>query len=502
MLRRFFPPAAAFWAVLMLFVLRAGHADCLFLQKSKLNAAKVAPGDNFGFSLSISANGRAAVVGAYEKNGQHGAAYVFTRGGTAWQERLELMPPAGNEQDAFGWSVALSGNGGTAIIGAIGKDAKAGAAYVFTRTGASWKLHQELMASDRAAGDNFAFSLALSADGDTAIIGAPAADSFHGRAYVFERIGPGWVQKQELRNPDASSYDEFASAVAISADGNTALIGAYEKNGQIGSAYVFARSGTAWKMQQELTPPVSDEPEAFGWSVALNANGNTAIIGAIGKNAGAGAAYIFKRYGTVWKWQREFTVSGKEIFGTSVALSGDGDTALVGANGKNKRAGAAYVFTSKNDIWSQEQVLSAPDAAANGDFGVSVALSAYGNTALIGSLANSAYAFAVSLHAPSWNNIAPYMKTLFGVADNGEGIEILQDGTILHILPNSGPDPVFLALDRNLPQVLKSIQLYQGKNLAIGPKISPEERKKILDMAAEALENMLRSIRKNEGSKK
>ncbi len=508
MRRGLFSRAAAIFLFLALPVLHAANANCQFLQKAKLNASGGAPGANFGFSLAVSANGRISIIGAYEKKNQCGAAYVFTRGGTGWKERQELSPLSGNEQEAFGWSVALSGNGGTAIVGAIGKDMKAGAAYVFSRTGTSWKLQRKLKASDGAAGDNFGFSLALSADGGTVIIGAPAADSFHGRAYVFMRTGSRWIQKQELSNPDSSAYDEFASAVAISADGSTALIGAYEKNGQIGSVYVFRRSKTAWKEQQELTPPVSDEPEAFGWSVALNSNGTAAIIGAIGKNAGAGAAYVFKRNGTAWKWQRELTVSGKEIFGTSVALSGDGDTALVGANGKNDRAGAVYVFTSKDGIWTQKQVLSASDAAANGDFGVSVALSAYGDTALVGSLANSAYAFSIPLQPPNWNNIAPYMKTLFGVTDNGEGIAILQDGEILHILPSVSSDPVFLALDRDLPQVLKSIQLYQGKTAMSGPgskndgNITPVERKKILDMAAQALKNMLQSIEKNKGQKK
>ena len=509
MLRRIFPLAAV---VLMLCAVSVVHADSHFLQKAKLSAIGGSSGDNFGYSLALSANGRTALVGAYEKGNQHGAAYVFTRAGSAWKEQHELASQDGTEQEAFGWSVALSGDGGTALIGAIGKHTKMGSAYVFTRTGSTWKK-RDLAPSDGAPGDNFAFTVAMSGDGRTALIGAPGADAFRGRAYMFERIGSAWVQKQELTNPDGLPYEGFASSVALSADGRTALIGAYEKYGQTGSAYVFARSGTVWKKQQELTPPVNDEPEAFGWSMALNADGGTAIIGAIGKNAGAGAAYIFKCYGTVWKWQREFTVSGKEIFGTSVALSGDGDTALIGANGKNERSGAAYVFTSKDDIWSQKQVLSASDAAANNDFGVSVALSAYGNTALVGSLANSAYMFAAPLKQPNWNDVAPYVKNLFGVMDDGSGIEMMEDGTILRIPSSGHPDTVFETLGKNLPQLLHAIRLYQSANMnsplsgtiasgAVENMLPAKDRGRILDMAIEALKGMLQSLEQNKVSGK
>ena len=256
MRRRLLPLAV----VSMLFVLRAGNADCQFSQKAKLNARGGAAGDNFGFSLALSANGGTSLVGAYEKNAQRGSAYVFTRSGPEWKEQQELAAPESPEPEAFGWSVALSGDGGTALIGAMGKDKKRGAAYVFTRAGAAWTRGQELKASDGTAGDNFAFSVALSADGSTALIGAPAANSFLGRAYIFKRIGSTWVQKQELTNPDGSANEEFASSVALSADGGTVLVGAYEKNAQRGSAYVFTRSGSEWKEQQELAAPESPEP--------------------------------------------------------------------------------------------------------------------------------------------------------------------------------------------------------------------------------------------------
>jgi len=128
-------------------------------------------------------------------------------------------------------------------------------------------------------------------------------------------------------------------------------VGAYGKSASPkanGSAYVFTRSGTAWTQQQELTASDAAYGDFFGYSVGLSSDGNTALVGAYVKNSGQGAAYVFSRSGAVWTQQQELTASdaaANDYFGRSVTLSSDGNTALVGASGKNSRQGAAYVFT-------------------------------------------------------------------------------------------------------------------------------------------------------------
>ncbi len=68
-------------------------------------------------------------------NRYQGAAYVFARHSTAWIQRAELAGTDGATEDQFGWSVALSSDGNTGIIGAdnkrIGPNMYQGAAYVF-----------------------------------------------------------------------------------------------------------------------------------------------------------------------------------------------------------------------------------------------------------------------------------------------------------------------------------------------------------------------------------
>jgi hypothetical protein len=208
----------------------------------------------------------------------------------------------------------------------------------------TWSEQQKLTASDAAWNDDFGTSVALS--GDTAVVGAPFDDdagSASGSAYVFVRSGTRWSQQQKLTASDAAPNDDFGLAVALS--GDTAVVGA-ENN----SAYVFVRSGTRWSEQQKLT--ASDAAAGaggfFGNSVAVS--GDTAVVGAyadVDAGGDSGAAYVFVRSGTRWSEQQKLTASDAAAgirFGNSVAVSGD--TAVVGAYADD----SAYVFVRPSAV--------------------------------------------------------------------------------------------------------------------------------------------------------
>ncbi|HTZ17642.1 MAG TPA: FG-GAP repeat protein, partial [Dissulfurispiraceae bacterium] len=273
-------------------------------------------------------------------------------------QQQKLTASDGVASDSFGSTVALSADGSTALISAEGSGSYQGAVYVFVRSGATWAQQQKLTASDGAAGDSFGSSVALSADGNTALIGAylktVSANFGQGVTYVFVRSGTTWTQQPELTATDGAEYDNFGASVAISADGNTALIGAPYKvintvNDQ-GAAYVFVRSGTTWIQQPALIANNGAASDYFGTSVALSGDGNIALIGAEGKSSSRGSVYVFT-HGTSWT-QLELTASdgaAGDSFGTSVAISRSGTAALVGASyakvGSNSNQGAAYAFS-------------------------------------------------------------------------------------------------------------------------------------------------------------
>ncbi len=336
-----------------------------FVQQAVLNGTGTSTADSFGTSVSVS--GSTAILGASGKSSGRGAAYIFARSGASWNQQSELTPSDAANGDAFGTSVSLDGD--TAVIGAPAKNGK-GVAYVFVRSGTTWTQQAELTASDAAAGDSFGGSVSVT--GDTAVIGASGRLSGQGVAFVFVRSGSAWTQQAKLTASDGVANDIFGTSVSVS--GDTALIGAQGKSSFLGGAYVFFRTGTSWTQQAELAP----DPNTHSFAHAVSIDGNTALVGAyLDTGASIGAGYVFVRSGTTWTRQAKLVASdgaSGDILGVSVAISGD--TAVLGADGRSSKQGAAYVFGRSGSTWAQQFELTAPDAAAGDQLGFAVAINA------------------------------------------------------------------------------------------------------------------------------
>jgi hypothetical protein len=341
------------------------------------------------------------------------AALVLAAPVAAWASSFiheaQLLAGDAAATDRFGGSVSVSGD--TAVVGAPADDtpggADAGSAYVFVRSGTTWTFQQQLLASDGAAGDGFGLSVSIF--GDTVVVGAPmddtAAGADSGSAYVFLRSGTTWTQQQQLLPADLEAGQGVGFAVSLS--GETAVVGGPNDNTAAGSAYAFVRSGAVWTQQQKLVAGDAALGDQLGISVSLS--GDTVIVGAFFDDApqlNQGSAYVFVRSGTTWSQQQKLTASDaafNDLFGLSVALSGD--TAAVGAvfadTAGGVDSGAAYVFVRSGTTWSEQQKLIASDAGSSDLFGV--ALSATGDDTVVvgasdddttaGSNAGSAYVF-------------------------------------------------------------------------------------------------------------
>ena len=221
---------------------------------------------------------------------------------------------------------------------------------------------------------------------------APGKDFATGAAYVFARTGTRWSQQAKLTAADGVSGDNFGVSVAVS--GSTVLVGVDVKHSTRGVVYVFQRSGRRWCQRAELTASDAARGDYFGRAVAVS--GSTIVVGADGDNSLAGAAYVFERSGRRWCQRAELTASDAAaggIFGVSVGLSGS--TVMVGAFGENADRGAAYVFARRGRRWYQRAELTAPDIPADESFGYSVAIS--GSTAAVGAIgeyqSGAAYVF-------------------------------------------------------------------------------------------------------------
>ena len=360
-----------------------------------------------GFSVTLSADGNTAVVGGPLDNSGAGATWVFTRSGGVWTPQGNKLVGAGASPAAHqGFSAALSADGNTAVVGGPLDNSGAGAAWVFTRSGGMWAQQGDKLVGNGASPDaEQGQSVALSADGNTAIVGGPFDDSQAGAAWVFTRSGGVWTQQgNKLVGTGASGAAAQGASVALSADGNTAIVGGPFDNSQAGAAWVFTRSGGAWTPQgNKLVGAGASPPAEQGQSVALSADGNTAVVGGPGDNSNTGAAWVFTRSGGVWTPQGNKLVgtgaSSPAEQGVSVALSADGNIAVVGGPFDNSQAGAAWVFTRSGGVWTpQGNKLVGMGGSANAQQGQSVALSADGITAMLGgpfdSTAGAAWPFA------------------------------------------------------------------------------------------------------------
>jgi len=366
-------------------------------QGEKLTGTGETGEGRFGRSVTLSADGDMALIGGTRDNGSVGAAWVFTRSGSTWSQQGAKLTGTGEVgQGEFGRSVALSADGGTALIGGWGDNGSVGAAWVFTRSGSTWSQQgAKLTGAGGVGGEGeFGTSVALSADGDTALIGGPADNEDVGAAWVFTRSSSTWTQQgSKLTGGGETGKGRFGVSVALSDDGNTALVGGPSDNSDVGAAWALTRSGSTWSQQgAKLTGTGEAGAGEFGSSVALSADGNTALSGAPEDDAATGGTWALTRSGGAWSQQGSRLTGGEEDnseFGVLVALSADGNTALVGGWNDDGRKGAAWAFTRSGGVWSQQGPKLVGTGVSEGDgFGTSVALSANGNTALIGAPGN------------------------------------------------------------------------------------------------------------------
>ncbi len=391
--------------------------------------------DYFGFAADVS--GDVAIVGApfNSDNGVlAGAAYVyrFNPQSETWVQEEQLLPSDGQDEDFFGFAVAISGD--VAVVGASGDDDAAfdgGAAYVFRydQGTSSWIEEDKLLAADADFDDRFGQAVGVS--GGAAAVGSWLDDDHgtgSGSIYVF-RYNPGtssWAQEQKLTASDGAASDHLGESVDI--DGNALIAGAPStiSAGGAGAAYVYRHNGAAWVQEQKLVASDGIVGDALGESVAIS--GSVAVAGAItdGDTAiGAGSAFVFRFDGDTWQEEAKLLASnGQPHDNFGIAVAAEGDVVVVGADGSDTLgggSGAGYVFRHGGATWVEQGQLLAVDGTESDAYGVSVGMG--GGSAIVG--ANLA----------GDNGAAYTYRGFTGLDCNGNG-----EADACEILAGSAPD--------------------------------------------------------------
>ncbi len=366
-----------------------------------------------GYSVALSSDGNTAIVGGIGDNANSGAAWVYTRNNSGtWIQEAKLVGTGAIGSASQGFAVALSADGNTAIVGGIGDNTNAGAVWIFVRSSGVWSQQgDKLVGTDAIGNAQQGCSVSLSADGNTAVVGGFRDNTNAGAVWIFKRNGNVWTQEgNKITVPDAIGNSRFGISLDLSGNGNTLIVGGHTDNANAGAAWVFERSGNTWTSQIKLTGTGAIGSARFGRSVSISEDGNTAIIGGYEDNAAQGAVWVFVRSGTNWFMQGNKLVGtgaiGNASQGFSISLSGDGNTAVVGGIDDNAFAGATWVFSRIGGVWSQVgNKLVGSGAIGSSNQGGAVAISPDGNTIIVGGIADNTNLGAAWIFIPGTTSV-------------------------------------------------------------------------------------------------
>ena len=371
--------------------------------------------DRFGTSVSMSADGTTFVVGATLNNGNgtdsgHVRVYKFNSTIKTYTQ-LGLDIDGEEASDQFGTSVSISADGSTFAVGASRNNGVNGnisghvRVYKFNTTINTY-TQVGLVIDGEAANDQSGRSVSMSADGSTFVVGATGNNGVNGissghvRVYNFNSTINTYTQVG-LDIDGEAAFNEFGRSVSMSADGTTFVVGAIGNDGINGTnsghvrVYNFNSTINTY-VQVGLDIDGEAVGDLFG-SVSMSADGTTFVVGATGNNGvtgiDSGHVRVFKFNSTINTYvQVGLDIDGEaelDSFGSSVSMTADGTTFVVGAigndgvNGTNSGHVRVYKFNSTINAYAQVG-LDIDGKAAFDNFGFSVSMSANGTTFVVG----------------------------------------------------------------------------------------------------------------------
>ena len=420
-----------------------------WVQQAYIKASNPGITDNFGFATALSADGNTLAVSAHFEAGgdtgvdadqdddsipQAGAVYVFARSGTTWTQQSYIK-------------ASNTGHIGQRLDPDEQPDL---AAEHFGPIASGEYSYADSYGEMFDDGDQFGAAIALSDDGHKLVVTATAEDSgtpgvnsdqgdnskrSAGAAYVFEREGDTWTQTAYIKpsNPEVDAL--FGYSAALSADGRRIAIGGYDEDGSVastnefqdglvrgaGAVYVFDFDDDTWRQTGYLKASNAERGDSLGVAVVISDDGKTVIATAQdedGLSTGinnipgpdyqddirptTGAVYVFVEQDGAWSQQAYIKASNTgsgDVFGSRLALSGDGNVLAVGAQLEDSgsqgidgfqdddsalEAGAVYLFTRSGDAWAQEAYIKGSNTEIFDEFGSSVSISADGSVLAVG----------------------------------------------------------------------------------------------------------------------
>ena len=372
-----------------------------------------------GSYVSVSADGNTAIIGAPGDDSNKGAAWIYVRSGTTWSQQAKLVGTGAVGAAKQGTGVAISANGNTAVVGGPADNSSAGAAWVFTRNGTTWTQQgSKLVGSGAAGAAQQGINVAISGDGNTIASGGFADDGYKGAAWAFARYGNSWAQVGEkITGNDYTGAARQGSSLSLSGDGSRLIMGGYQDNNRQGAVWTFGTDGCVWTQLGPKLVGTGGTSQAWqGYSVSLSADGNTAVVGGNSDDNLAGAAWVYTYAGSAWAQVARLVgtqAAGAARQGNSVSLSADGSVIAVGGNGDDSNKGAVWIYKKNGANWAQQGAkIKGNSAVGSAKQGASVSVSATGTTAVIGGPTDNTNKGAFWVYVPA-TTIPSMQQVLF-----------------------------------------------------------------------------------------
>jgi len=351
--------------------------------------------DKSGKSISMSADGSIIAIGSpyNADNGEDaGQVRVYKNLAGSWTQMgndIEGDPIWGYS----GWSVSLSDDGLTLAIGAPEAYDEnlyyAGQVKIFHYDGAVWQQIGDPIIGETTSDDRAGNAVSLSADGSILAVASYGIDHYKGRVRVFENIAGVWTQIGNSMD-GLEIGEEFGYSIDLNADGTILVVSVPKlaNSNVIGYLKVFKNIAGVW--QQEGNTINGDEiDDRFGWSVSINDTGNRIAVSAPFHGSFDGIVQVYDNNAGVWEQVGDniIDVINDYMFGSSVSLNGTGDKIVIGASRTGSNTGHVEVFKFVSGIWEQigENILG---ETYQDYFGTSVAISSDGNIVTMGAPGN------------------------------------------------------------------------------------------------------------------
>ena len=358
-----------------------------------LKPSEVHAGDWFG--AFVAAYEDTIVIGAPNESvgglSNAGAAYVFVREGSGWRQQHRLVATEPRADDLFGtcvaiWEDQIAIGAPANIFSSLGAATRPGHVQLFRRVGDAWQLDETVRLSDSASGGNgFGFNVAVR--DTTLLVGAPLEDSGardSGGAYVFERDGSRWLERQLLKASSPQAESHFGTMLGM--DDATIAVSAWQENvngeTSAGALYTYQRGVDGWSAQERVLAPAPRASAMFGAAVIVR--GDLLVVSAPHNPAQSssnrsGEVHIYERNGAEYQILQTLEAPEPSVgdrFGNHVGLT---ETSLVvGAPGPGRNGaaegGSAYLYARAADGFIRTTNLQPSHPDADDYFGYAVAL--------------------------------------------------------------------------------------------------------------------------------